>query len=173
MAHTAYKAQPATAPSAIYKNTADIRIGSMEPFSRELAFYSKIRRSEDASGVLQLLSLAWLLEQEIQKAESYSHDWDSYGAPPPTSLAANLTRALLNFAISLRVAPTTIVASAEGGIAIYFLRTGKSAYFEFRNTGQSMLVMYDDSGYCDIFDVDTSDASILKALEKVRGYIES
>lgn len=69
-------------------------------------------------------------------------NWDSYGSECPSQLAISAAAAIANAFISFGLIPDAIVPSAEGGIAICFVRNQKYADIECFNSGDILAVRY-------------------------------
>lgn len=158
-------------PPAIYRTSSDVRSGSSLYFNRELEEFAKFKESETSSRTLQLEALFSLLFAELEHAAAHPDDWDSYGAPAPNYETVSLTRDLLAQARKQVLEPITVVASAEGGIATYFMRGGGTCYIEHQNSGDSVLVMYSDDGPSTVVDLDELNRDNERALKMIREYL--
>jgi hypothetical protein len=107
----------------------------------------------------------------IQALVGLRQNWDSYGAPPPNERAASNAIRVLNLLESIRLDPTRILASAEGGIGICFIRGDRYADIECSNEGEVLGVYYIGPQMPALLETDASDASILAALERIRDHI--
>jgi hypothetical protein len=81
-------------------------------------------------------------ERRLKQLTKLSADWDSYGSDPPSptalALAGSITEAFINFGLI----PDAITPSAEGGVAMCFIRDGKYADVECFNSGEVLAVRY-------------------------------
>ena len=93
------------------------------------------------------------VEQELDNVSELQQGWDSYGAEPPGAAAIDAARTILRQLAGALICPSAIVPSAEGGVSIYFIKDDRTAYIENYNDGAQALVMYDRSGYTDVFEI--------------------
>jgi hypothetical protein len=98
-------------------------------------------------------------------------NWDSYGAPAPNNRAASNAIRVLNLLQSLNLEPTGILASAEGGIGICFIRGERYADIECSNEGEVLGVHYAGAQMPALLETDGTDVSILAALGRIRDHI--
>ncbi|MGH9620060.1 MAG: hypothetical protein ACRD45_10200 [Bryobacteraceae bacterium] len=132
--------------------------------------FETLKESEISSRSLQLTAVFAVLDSQLSKVAKYSDNWDSYGAPAPAVSALDLTRHLLQAARLNLVEPTTVVASAEGGVATYFIRGRKICYIEYQNSGEGVLGMYGDQVPTAIVEIATDHQSTTEALKQIREY---
>lgn len=82
------------------------------------------------------------LDQRLRQLVSLHVNWDTYGAEPPSqgaiSTADSIAKAFINFGLI----PDAITPSAEGGVAICFVRNQKYADVECFNSGDILGVRY-------------------------------
>jgi hypothetical protein len=99
-------------------------------------------------------------------------NWDSYGAERPSDATRENTLDLLRRLKRRGFAPSAVIASAEGGIATYFFNASKTAYVEFRNSGEIIAAMYDaDSDPIVREFVDKSSSWVV--INEIGGYLNS
>jgi hypothetical protein len=130
----------------------------------------EIQESLNKSCALRVEPVFYSRLEELRLAASVSDDWDSYGAPAPTRDSVDRTRRLLEHMKNRQFLPTTIVPSAEGGIAAYFISGTRTAYVEYRNSGETVIAMYDAVGEPAIKEL-RPDENDLDSLEAVRSYL--
>ncbi|MEQ1946443.1 MAG: hypothetical protein ABL995_04605 [Bryobacteraceae bacterium] len=94
-------------------------------------------------------------DEQLRRLSSLVDNWDSYGAPAPSPLSISKAKSVLQTLCTNLIRPSTIVASASGGISIYFLNGEKSAYIENCNDGEQVLVMYDQRSTTDVLEIGT------------------
>ncbi len=82
------------------------------------------------------------IENRLEQLSSLPANWDSYGSEPPSQLAVSAAAGIADAFISFGLIPDTIVPSAEGGIAICFVRNQKYADIECFNSGDILAVRY-------------------------------
>lgn len=95
------------------------------------------------------------VERELTKISELDPDWDSYGAEPPSAESIQAARGTLHQLAESLILPNRIVPSAGGGVSIYFMGNGRSAYIENYNDGAQALVMYDRENTPEVLEVKT------------------
>ncbi len=159
------------APSALYRRREDVRTSS-DYFELEKTNFRELKKSEEGSSLLRFEAVFSVLEQELKKAAQCCDDWDSYGASAPSAQSVKAAEAFLDSAREQFLEPTTVVASAEGGIATYFMSGARTAYMEYRNTGEFILGMYGADQ--PVVQEGISDGSErLRSLFQIRDYLAS
>jgi hypothetical protein len=157
------------APSAYYRKAADISTGSSRKLEDQR--FLELKQSEIGSGYLIMQAGFSALEQQLLKVASYHAGWDSYDAEAPSPATVHNTQLLLKRMRQSGFVPSSVVASAEGGIAIYFFRGDKTAYIEYRNSGEALAAMYDRETLPVVMELDATEASALEALTRIREYL--
>jgi hypothetical protein len=69
-------------------------------------------------------------------------NWDTYGSEAPSREALSAAAAIAKAFISFGLIPDAITPSAEGGVALCFLRNQKYADIECFNSGEILAVRY-------------------------------
>jgi len=109
--------------------------------------------------------------QLLSHFASLGENWDSYESPPPSSeVVASATRFLKKLHDDVFL-PSSIAPSAEGGIAIYFNVSDKSAYAEYRNSGQLIVAMYNEEQDPIVIELSTNNADEARAITNIRQYL--
>lgn|ERR1017187_1020666 len=157
------------APSAFYRTRGDIVTGSSGKL--EVDRFLELRRSETGSGYLTTEAEFSAIEQQLHRVASYNCGWDSYDAEAPDPATVEMTKRLLKHMRQSGFVPSSIVASVEGGIATYIFKGGKTAYIEYRNSGETVAAMYDRESHPIVMELDTSEGSALEALNRIREYL--
>jgi len=156
-------------PSAIHWSVRRYRQrASNQPLRERLK--RGIERSKEMSRSLTLESDFASAESELELAARLENDWDSYGAAAPSVEAIRRAGELLRDLRAKQFLPTTIVPSAEGGVAFYFISGDRTSYIEYRNSGEAILAMYAPVGEPEIRELrpGTDDFDSIKA---VRSYL--
>jgi hypothetical protein len=94
-------------------------------------------------------------EHELRRMATLEANWDSYGAEPPSTLAIHAARLIISELANSLISPSAIVASAGGGVSIYFFNDPRTAYIENDNAGEQALVMYDRDGNTEVLEIGT------------------
>jgi hypothetical protein len=98
-------------------------------------------------------------------------NWDSYGAERPSTRSIEAASRFLRKVHSDLFMPSRVIPSAEGGMAVYFSTPGKTAYIEYRNSGEVIMAMYDEKSEPIVLELDGSDADDARACSLIRRYI--
>ncbi len=135
------------------------------------SFWKDINKTQEKTQFYTREKEFWKFGKAIEDTKLLKNGWDSYEAPAPTDIAISATRQLLNALKRISFLPTTIVPSAEGGIAVYFMKGDKIVFIENFNTGDSILAMYDSNSEPQILDLVLEQLNQEQAIEKVRNYL--
>ena len=125
-------------------------------FARSRYFSSRI---EALKVIEKVLNSFWQLER----------DWNSYGAEPPHRRAMDESIRFSSVAIDLGLTPDRVEPSAEGGVAIAFVRGDRRAIAEFLNDGSWDLLLYDKLGNLKATNVEG--VSFEAAVKEIRDYV--
>ena len=144
----------------------DLKIASIFVENAPAAAESKI-----FSRTSQKLQAFDALQAQLFKSAAYGANWDSYGAeaPSPNSVAA--VQIFLGEAQALEILPTAIVASAEGGLAAYFIAGGRTSYIEFYNDGETIVAHYGADCLSVVAPIERDSQSITGALEAILAFL--
>jgi hypothetical protein len=130
--------------------------GWLEDASATLATTARsINESGSSFAVADIANISGILVQalrnscvsqfiaEVESLRTLPAGWDGYESDPPNALALGAcTEALL----LIQSMPTSVMPSAEGGIAIRWDGNLKHAYIEFRNDGTAISAFYGTKG---------------------------
>jgi hypothetical protein len=151
-----YHAPPGD-PDVILRDTLErtATIASSEVIDRvfkEAKAHNADSRLLDSYGkVFDTLSLR--LEQLIHTPA----DWNSYGSTPPTAVAIENARVILQRLRDKLLEPDSVNPSADGGIAFTFVSlTISRAEIECLNDGESYVLLYDLKGNSNTVDWPTA-----------------
>jgi hypothetical protein len=134
-----------------FLHVSDVRIQSEVP-----AAYSEWREKAKRQSSFWRLKYGHIdANSELQRIASLKTNWDSYGADAPSENAIRVARSILSELEQARILPSAIVASATGGVSIYFFDSDRSAYIENYNDGAQALVMYDQNGTTEVLEIGT------------------
>jgi hypothetical protein len=99
-------------------------------------------------------------------------DWNGYGSEPPNEVSVTNARSVFTAVNNLGYLPTSVSASAEGGVGISFINGNRYADIECFNTGEIWAVTSDGTGNPQVWRV-ASPEEIVTALETIRGFIQA
>jgi hypothetical protein len=81
------------------------------------------------------------LLSRVASMKRLGDNWNSYGSAAPNRLARFWARRALHELVRLNYAPSTVSASSDEGVAIFFYSNEKRASIECLNTGEILGVM--------------------------------
>lgn len=150
----------------------------MRPYERELsswkrsAFFKQlIAEDRSRSQYLRIEKDYIDLCEVLDSCSNLAANWNSYGAEKPSPATI---KAVARFLRKLRTElfmPNRVIPSAESGIAVYFTRGDKTAYLEYRNSGEVILAMYDNVSDPLVVELTETDADESRAISDIRDYI--
>lgn len=136
------------------------------------AFFKQlIAEAQSTSQYLQVEKCYQDLCESLDLCANLANDWNSYDAEKPSP---DTVKAVARFLRRLRAEffmPNRVIPSAEGGVAVYFTRGSKTAYLEYRNSGEVILAMYDNHSDPLVVELTESDADESRAITEIRDYI--
>ena len=94
--------------------------------------------------------------------------WDTYGGDPPSRTAITIAARVLNLLEAEAFPPARLLPSSEGGIAISFVRGNVRAGMEIYNTGEIAAATYTQQAQPTVWELESSEAAIRKAIEQIR-----
>jgi hypothetical protein len=165
------------------RNTPNIQSGELYPIgrarlgeaisvSREEEFFKQLfREMRVSSKFLERQRHFEFLERMLSSLASLSQDWDSYDSQPPSASSVCSAVAFLRKLYNGQLSPSSIVPSAEGGVAFYFFNGRRNAYAEFRNSGELVLVLYDHETEPIVLELSLSDTDETRTIELLRSYL--
>ena len=132
--------------------------------------FCELRSFPDGSRFKELEQAFGHLGQQLAAIQFLRDGWDSYGAPAPSISAMEHAAAFLQKLRDRRFLPDAVIPSAEGGIAFYFEKGQRTAYFEYRNSGEAIAAMYAPFGEPEIRELDF-DGDNSESIEAARSYL--
>jgi len=111
---------------------------------------------------------AWLRKAlaEVRVLRRLPSDWDTYGAEPPSALAAHNAEDVLWLACGLDLRPDRVAPSSEGGVALTFLGEGRRyGHVECLDSGEIVALVSDGRDRVDVWD---ATHSLAQSLGKIR-----
>jgi hypothetical protein len=136
-----------------------------------LHLQDKLRQQLDQSSFLTVKYGLIDAESALSRISSLPPNWDSYGALPPSPGSIGASKTILERLAQDLILPSTIVASAEGGVSIYFISGQKTAYIESYNEGNQALVMYDQTGAIEVLEIER-DVPTSSVGEKILAHLD-
>jgi hypothetical protein len=111
------------------------------------------------------------LDEKLSQIGDLPDHWDGYDSPRPDENAVTLARQAIRAAEIARLLPTTVVASAEGGVAICWDKGDKHAYIEFGNDLTAVSAMYSGHGEPIVAEFEPTASEIERAFGEVRRFM--
>jgi hypothetical protein len=108
--------------------------------------------------------------RRLKELVSLPQDWDTYDAPPPSAHAKEQADRVLDLLQTLSQPLTKVVASAEGGIGICFVVGDRYADIECLNSGEILAVTYRGSEEPFVWQVESRDAAVIEAIERIHAH---
>jgi len=100
----------------------------------------EILASREGSSFLRQMLLMWRMQERLSAVAAVSQDWDTFGSEAPNRDAVLAAGNILKSLIRSDVVPDAILPSAEGGVAICFVRGNRYADIECLNSGEILAV---------------------------------
>jgi hypothetical protein len=110
-------------------------------------------------------------QKDLNDMSDLSWNWDTYGADPPAPQTINQALELLVHLEQRSFAPTRVVPSAEGGVAVLFTRGDRYADIEFLNTGEVLAVTYAGKAEPDVWEI--AQEPLEPTVERIRNHLAS
>ena len=134
-------------------------------------FKNFIAEARSTSKFLQTAKTYQELRSSLDTCATLVDNWDSYGAAKPTKHSIESADRFLQKLFTDLFMPRRVFPSAEGGMAVYFNGVNKTAYLEYRNSREVILVMFDDHNDPIIIELTENDDDESRALSLIRSYI--
>jgi hypothetical protein len=112
-----------------------------------------------------------LMNARVRALSQLQPNWDGYGAPVPNRVAVDTMLRIIGLLQPYDVGSARIVPSAEGGLAICFVRGDRYADIECLNDGEIIGVRYVGREMPTLIHIEPTDASIAAGLEQVRNHV--
>lgn len=111
----------------------------------------------------------WVLDafKRLVELAQLQDNWDSYGAEAPEEAAIGRMRRIINRIQRYNLVPSSIDASAEGGVCVSFRHGEKYADIECFNNGEVLAVTSLNEGDAEVWEIADLDLDLERALEKL------
>src|SRR5262249_130159 len=109
--------------------------------------------------------------QRLRDLEWLQWGWDSYNAPPPSRTATQNASRVVALIEGSDLAALRVIPSADGGVALCFIRGDRYADLECSNDGDVFGVRYVGKETPSLLSTDSSDDSIRAALSVIQEHI--
>jgi hypothetical protein len=108
---------------------------------------------------------------QVRDLEWLDQGWDSYNAPAPSRTSTQNASRVIAFIEGSDLAALRILPSADGGVALCFIRGDRYADLECSNDGEIFGVRYVGKETPSLLSTDSSDDSIRAALKLIQDHI--
>jgi hypothetical protein len=148
-------------------------IASAEIYLRYQNTANELMESRQGSEYIRATIAQVELENRLRQLSALRANWDTYGSEPPSpeSLAAAgaIARAFINFGLI----PDVVGPSAEGGVAICFVRNQKYADIECFNSGETLAVRYSANEDPRAWAIQPNDVASVETIEIFSKYLSA
>ena len=112
---------------------------------------------------------AWHLIHQVEVMRHLEDNWNGYGSQAPNDLAIQLAEHVV-LSSAPKLAPTRVMASAQGGVAIYFVRGRKRGDIECLNTGELTATTCGENAAPLVWELKAGE--IKSAIENITNFLE-
>jgi hypothetical protein len=109
------------------------------------------------------------LFRRIRSLGDLEDDWNSYGAAAPNTKARFWAHRVLEEMVRANIAPVSVSASSDEGVAIFFVRPGKRASIECLNSGEILGVLSEGLEAPDVMSI--SQNKIKQAVSTIQTFL--
>jgi hypothetical protein len=116
----------------------------------------------------------WLVMayKKLAQFTSLRDDWDSYGAEAPNPWSVDSTRSVLRILSEADFEPTSIDASAEGGVCLSFQHGDRYGDVECLNSGEILAVTSAGGDATEVWEIKDIDRELPTTLNKIRTFVD-
>jgi hypothetical protein len=134
-------------------------IASAEIYLRYQSTANELMESRQGSEYIRATIAQVELENRLQQLSALRANWDTYGSEPPSRESLTAAGAIAKAFINFGLIPDAVGPSAEGGVAICFVRNRKYADIECFNSGETLAVRYSSDENPTAWEVTADDAA--------------
>lgn len=115
----------------------------------------------------------WLVQayKQLSRLAQLEDDWDTYGAEAPAAEALVNARSVLSTLAELDFQPTSVDASAEGGVCLSFRVGDRYGDVECFNSGEVLAVTSAGGDETQVWTVADLDRDLRASLTKIRTFL--
>lgn len=117
-------------------------IADTDIYLRYQATENELIESRESSEYVRKKIAQIELHDRMKQLASLPANWDTFGTERPSQEAISAAAQIAESFIGFGLVPDAIVPSAEGGVAVCFLRNQKYADIECLNSGEVLAVRY-------------------------------
>ena len=123
-------------PSSPAAYPSYVEIGDEDTFARYRNYAKDIRESYERSAFLRRTLALQEARIQLERLRSLNVNWNSFGSDVPANSAIEAAGRVLESLLRADLVPDGILPSAEGGVAICFVKDDKYADIECLNSGE-------------------------------------
>ncbi|MCB7130453.1 MAG: hypothetical protein J3T61_13050, partial [Candidatus Brocadiales bacterium] len=161
--------------AAVFSNNViewDIAAGERSPSAEETPQRpSQAGTDNQATGVTFIDEWKeWLVDayKRLSRFALLEDDWDSYGAEAPSQVSVDKARGVLSVLADVDFEPTSVDASAEGGVCLSFQQGDRYGDVECFNSGEFLAVTSGGGDATDVWEIKGADQDLRTSLSKIR-----
>jgi hypothetical protein len=113
------------------------------------------------------------LQNRLGQLSALRANWDTYGSEPPSAKAVAAAAAIAKAFIEFGLIPDAVGPSAEGGVAICFVRNQKYADIECFNSGETLAVRYSSNEDPKAWAIKPNDAASESTVEFFSNFVRT
>ena len=115
----------------------------------------------------------WLVDayKRLSRFALLEDDWDSYGAEAPSRVSVDTARRFLRVLADLDFEPTSVDASAEGGVCLSFQHGDRYGDVECFNSGEFLAVTSGGGDETDVWEIKGANKDLRATLSKIRTFV--
>lgn len=113
------------------------------------------------------------VDNALKKLSNLKPGWDTYGGEVPSKNAVASAKNLAKTFISFGLIPDAVTPSAEGGVAICFVKNQKYADIECFNSGETLGVRYSSQDNPKVWAVEPDDVASGETAKLLSEYLSA
>ena len=107
----------------------------------------------------------------LRSTASLTQGWNTYDAESPNDVSRQLADRVLDQLEVNLLPPALVTASAEGGVAISFVKDDRRAVIEIYNTGELAAAVYTNEGQPVVWELNADDTSLQGTVNQIRVHL--
>lgn len=126
------------------------------------------------SGDVYRVVISWIskFQNQLNSLRKIQNNWNGYGSSAPNSIAIRNSQTFLDTLHILNFSPSSIVPSAEDGIAISFAKGKRRAIVECYNDGNIVAAKYEIDSEPLVWNVGISEEDIKESINQIYDFIQ-
>jgi hypothetical protein len=148
-------------------------IADAEIYQRYQNTENELMASREGSEYVRAKIAQIELQNRLGQLSALRANWDTYGSEPPSAKAVAAAAAIAKAFIEFGLIPDAVGPSAEGGVAICFVRNQKYADIECFNSGETLAVRYSSNEDPKAWAIKPNDAASESTVEFFSKYLSA